>query len=98
MTRAWETAVQYQFWHVLALMVLTALPLPALRVAWVALFWAVGMALFSGSLYALALDGPRWLGPVTPLGGLAFIIGWLLLAYASCARRIPDQQTAHGKP
>jgi uncharacterized membrane protein YgdD (TMEM256/DUF423 family) len=39
----------------------------------------VGIVLFSGSLYGLALGGPRWLGPVTPLGGLAFIVGWLLL-------------------
>ena len=41
--------------------------------------WLTGIVLFSGSLYALALQGPRWLGPVTPLGGLFLIAGWLCL-------------------
>jgi len=48
--------------------------------------FVAGVILFSGSLYGLALGGPRWLGPVTPLGGAAFIMGWLWLiksAYAS---------------
>ncbi len=44
--------------------------------------FAAGVLLFSGSLYVLALGGPRWLGPVTPLGGLAFIAGWLALLWA----------------
>ena len=42
----------------------------------------VGIALFSGSLYAMALTGIRWLGAITPLGGVAFLIGWLALAWA----------------
>jgi uncharacterized membrane protein YgdD (TMEM256/DUF423 family) len=44
--------------------------------------FAIGTLLFSGSLYGLALDGPKWLGPITPLGGLSLMIGWLLLAYS----------------
>ena len=45
--------------------------------------WGAGVVLFAGSLYWLALGGPRWLGPVTPLGGVAFIAGWLLVARAA---------------
>ena len=44
--------------------------------AWVARSWVIGVVLFSGSLYWLALGGPRWLGPVTPLGGVALLTGW----------------------
>jgi uncharacterized membrane protein YgdD (TMEM256/DUF423 family) len=47
--------------------------------------WAAGTVVFSGSLYALALGGPRWLGPVTPLGGTALIAGWVLAAAAALA-------------
>ena len=51
--------------------------------------WAfvVGIFLFSGSLYLLSLGGPRFLGPVTPLGGLAFIVGWTALAVSAVSRR-----------
>jgi uncharacterized membrane protein YgdD (TMEM256/DUF423 family) len=78
-----ETAARYQMFHALALLAVAwALERgrhPALvRAAW--LFLA-GTALFSGSLYALALTGARGLGAVTPLGGLCFIAGWLSLAW-----------------
>ena len=49
-------------------------------------FWLAGIILFSGSLYALALGGPRWLGPVTPIGGLAFVVGWLWLLKPALAQ------------
>jgi len=81
----WQTAVQYHFWHALALGLIGVLMLHqpdsrALRVAgWL---MVTGLLLFSGSLYALALSGLRGLGAVTPLGGLAFIAGWLALARA----------------
>jgi uncharacterized membrane protein YgdD (TMEM256/DUF423 family) len=79
----WETAVRYQMWHALALLLLSVIGeqqhLP--RITGTCLI--VGTLLFSGSLYGLALDGPRWLGPITPLGGLCLIIGWGLLAYSS---------------
>ncbi|HTU01958.1 MAG TPA: DUF423 domain-containing protein, partial [Candidatus Sulfotelmatobacter sp.] len=53
--------------------------------AWAVRLWIAGTALFSGSLYALALGGPRWLGPVTPVGGAALIAGWVLAAAAAVA-------------
>ena len=74
----WHTAVNYHVWHALAL---------ALAVGWgrgrsgkvAGLAFAIGIVLFSGSLYALALGAPRWTGIITPFGGLAFLIGWIAL-------------------
>jgi len=83
---AYETAVQYQFIHTLALLALGVLLLKrenvsrAFTIAGVS--WIIGIVLFCGSLYALALGGPRWLGPVTPLGGLFFIVAWFSFALA----------------
>lgn len=84
MLRVWETAVQYQFWHALALL---AVGMLAMRFAgaWLtAAGWtfALGVLVFSGSLYALALSGVRVLGAVTPFGGLLLIAGWLCLLVA----------------
>jgi uncharacterized membrane protein YgdD (TMEM256/DUF423 family) len=83
MVSTWETAVLYHLVHTLALL---AVALWATgdepRTRWLgraAGCWVIGVVLFSGSLYSLALGGPRWLGPVTPLGGLAFIVGWAML-------------------
>ena len=79
-----ETAARYHFFHALGLMV-TAFaadrwPGPAIQLAgW--LFLA-GIVLFSGSLYLLSLTGLRWLGAITPFGGLAFSAGWLCLVWA----------------
>lgn len=85
MLAIYQTAVQYQFWHVLALALIgvLALHLPG-SAAFAAgrLAMLVGIAVFSGSLYVLALTGIRALGMVTPFGGLAFIAGWLALARA----------------
>ncbi len=80
----WATAVQYHFYHALALIAvgLAMRLLPEVaglhRVGWLFLF---GLLAFSGSLYLLALTGVRQLGFTTPLGGVAFIAGWLLLAH-----------------
>lgn len=86
----WETAVHYHLIHAVALLMLAvwlrlALPTAASSaglgyVGVAAVLFGAGIVLFSGSLYGLALGGPRWLGPVTPLGGLCFIVGWGLLA------------------
>lgn len=82
----WETAVQYHFYHALALLAvgIVALGQPQSTLlrssGWLFL---VGTLVFSGSLYLLAVSGTRWLGAVTPLGGLAFIGGWACLAVAS---------------
>ena len=80
--------MQYHAWHALGLL---AVGLSAdsgwMRAAGMLL--VVGIALFSGSLYALALGAPRGLGVVTPFGGLAFILGWLAFAIAFIAARTP---------
>lgn len=80
----WETAARYHMYHSLALiaagLIAARWPSPLLAVAgW--LFLA-GILIFAGTVYALALGAPRWLGAVTPLGGLAFIAGWVLVALA----------------
>ena len=84
-----ETGARYQMYHALGL----------LAVAWAVARWpgagiaaagwlsVTGTLLFSGSLYVLALTGTRWLGAITPLGGVAFILGWLVLAWRAWAAR-----------
>lgn len=57
--------------------------LGAHRARWAPGFFLAGAALFSGSLYAMALGAPRWFGAITPIGGVSFMIGWLILAWAS---------------
>ncbi len=79
-----HTGVEYQFYHAFALLAVGVLlllkPAPALPVAgWC---FAVGVLLFSGSLYALALSGTRWLGAITPFGGLLFLVGWGALIWS----------------
>jgi uncharacterized membrane protein YgdD (TMEM256/DUF423 family) len=80
--QTWETAVRYQMWHAIALILLSMISLTQPTPKMIGPCFAVGSLLFSGSLYGLALDGPKWLGPVTPLGGLSLMVGWLLLAYS----------------
>lgn len=78
---AFQTGVTYQFYHTLALFVL-ALWLKQTASPWLTTagyLWMVGVLLFSGSLYALALTGVKWFGPITPIGGLLFILGWIAL-------------------
>ncbi|RUO77303.1 DUF423 domain-containing protein [Idiomarina seosinensis] len=78
---AFETGVSYQFYHALALFIL-ALWLKQSHSVWLiasGYLWLAGVILFSGSLYALALTGVKWFGPITPLGGLLFIVGWISL-------------------
>ncbi len=90
---AWETAARYHLFHAIALIGVAAWMRagPNIRqpgpIGWVSPCWCVGIVLFSGSLYWLALGGPRWLGPVTPFGGLALMLGWLLIAIAAFSKR-----------
>lgn len=82
----WRTAVEYHFYHALALLAVGLLarqlpPSGALNTSGVC--FALGVLLFSGSLYALALSGVRVLGAITPLGGVLFLIGWACLAYVA---------------
>ncbi len=79
MTGVWEKAVLYHFMHAIALLTLSLVP-HANRSA--SMLLLAGIALFSGSLYAMALTNARWLGPVTPIGGLCFLAGWAWLAIA----------------
>jgi uncharacterized membrane protein YgdD (TMEM256/DUF423 family) len=91
MLAVWQTAVQYHAWHALGLVGVGLAGLHA-DGAWLrAAGWlmAAGIALFSGSLYGLALGAPRGLGVVTPMGGLAFILGWLALGLAVIYARTP---------
>ena len=77
-----ETAVRYQMYHALALVALAALrrDRPSRWLDRAGALFAIGIAIFSGSLYLLVLAGARWLGAVTPLGGVAFLAGWALFA------------------
>ena len=81
---AFETGVRYQMYHAFALLVVGLLWTRYHGIALQVSGWAfiAGVVLFSGSLYGLALSEMRWLGPVTPLGGLALLIGWVALVVA----------------
>ena len=74
----WRTAVDYHVWHALALMLAVGLGRASGRRVAISAF-VLGIVLFSGSLYALALGAPRWTGIITPFGGVAFITGWIAL-------------------
>jgi uncharacterized membrane protein YgdD (TMEM256/DUF423 family) len=89
MLAVFETAVRYQMYHVFALLIVAAAigRLGDARLLSLAgWFFVAGIFLFSGSLYALALSGVTTLGAITPLGGLAFLIGWACLAIFAAAR------------
>jgi uncharacterized membrane protein YgdD (TMEM256/DUF423 family) len=85
MLAIFEVGVRYHMYHALAL----------LAVAWASSRWPdsnahlagwaflIGIVIFSGSLYILSVTGMRWLGAITPIGGLAFLVGWLILAWAA---------------
>jgi len=80
----YQTAVQYQFYHTLALLVIGLL-MTKYSSQWLSnasYLMMAGIIVFSGSLYVLSLSGIKWLGAVTPLGGLAFILGWGCLLMA----------------
>lgn len=78
----WKTAVFYQLIHAVALLASASRTQAAPRV--IGLFWVIGVVLFSGSLYALALGCPaKFIWPVTPLGGLFLLLGWARLTWAA---------------
>ncbi len=85
MMGVFQTGVQYHFYHALGLFAVAfvASQYPeSTIVKWSGWTMFAGIVLFSGSLYVLSLSGIRWLGAITPLGGLAFIVAWCLLAVA----------------
>jgi uncharacterized membrane protein YgdD (TMEM256/DUF423 family) len=73
MRPVWETAVLYQLVHAAVLLFIAREAAPR----WVGRTFFWGVVLFSGSLYVLALGGPRWIGPLTPLGGFGLLAGWV---------------------
>ena len=73
----WQTATFYLLTHAVAIGAIAA------RSAWPARLWAVGSAVFTGTLYAMALGAPRWFGAITPIGGSLLIAGWVVLAWTS---------------
>jgi len=82
----WQTAVQYHAWHALALLgvgLWLARTPEVGALAWAGWLFVAGIVLFSGSLYALAFTGVKGLGAITPFGGVAFLAGWLVLAWAA---------------
>ncbi len=87
----YERAVFYHFVHALGLLIVAALgatgTIAAPRAGLVNGLLLGGIVFFSGSLYVLALTGQRWLGAITPIGGVAFIAAWLVLAWAAWGRR-----------
>jgi len=86
---AYQTAVQYHFWHALGLLAVGILMTQwatAQGLAWAAWLLIAGLIFFSGSLYLLALTGARWLGALTPIGGGAFIAAWVVLAWVALRR------------
>ncbi len=86
MLAIYQTGVTYHFYHALALLALGVSDTRLWRGPWArraAVAWTAGIVIFSGSLYLLALSGQKWLGAITPFGGLAMIVGWGLLAMGS---------------
>ncbi|MGB0980082.1 MAG: DUF423 domain-containing protein [Croceimicrobium sp.] len=81
---SFNTAVRYQMWHALALLALAASPVKIKQLKNIARLWLFGVLLFSGSIYLLSIDelmnvNLSFLGPITPLGGLALIVAWIML-------------------
>ena len=80
----YKTGVEYHFYHALGLLLVGVLAylMPSSYLRLSAIFLSLGIILFSGSLYVLAVSGIKWLGAITPLGGVSFIAGWVLLFVA----------------
>jgi uncharacterized membrane protein YgdD (TMEM256/DUF423 family) len=90
MLAVFETGVRYQVYHALALFAVawavsrwTSSP----QAAWAGWLFIAGTVIFSGSLYILATSGVRWLGAITPVGGICFLAGWLSLVWAALGER-----------
>ena len=84
MLQTYKTGVDYHFYHALGLLLIGVLAatMPSSLLKWSAICLTAGIVLFSGSLYVLSISGIKWLGAITPFGGLSFIAGWVLLFVA----------------
>lgn len=86
MLAVYQTAVQYHMIHAIGLLIVGVLVnyfSPSAWIHWAGWSLFIGIVIFSGSLYILSTTGIRWLGAITPIGGMAFIIGWLCLCIAA---------------
>jgi uncharacterized membrane protein YgdD (TMEM256/DUF423 family) len=83
----WQTAAHYHLMHALALAVVAFVIAHTPQARYAGVAFLLGTLLFSGSLYVMALGGPRWLGAVTPFGGAAFLVGWGVLVCCGLALR-----------
>lgn len=81
MMQVYKTGVEYHFYHALGLLVIGVLSfnIQSVWLKWSAILLTYGIILFSGSLYIMAISGIKWLGAITPLGGISLISGWILL-------------------
>ena len=84
--RTFETGVRYQMYHALALLLCGALQAHGIPAKLAGRLFCGGILLFSGSLYGLVFLEAKWLGPITPIGGVLFLAGWVALAIASRKR------------
>ncbi|ADE55428.1 DUF423 domain-containing protein [Coraliomargarita akajimensis] len=85
----WQTAVSYQMWHALAIVLIALLQQNKVHKPAAGWSFTLGTAIFSGTLYGIGLGGPRWLGAITPIGGLLMLAGWLILCLPSKAETAP---------
>ncbi len=83
MLATFEVGVRYQMYHAFALLAVgfALMRWPAATIIGAGWLFLAGTIIFSGSLYVLSSMGPRWLGAITPIGGIAFLLGWLFLAW-----------------
>lgn len=84
--------VEYQFYHTFALIAVAFAGhwIKSRLLDWAGYMFIAGMILFSGSLYIYALIGAKWTGPVTPMGGVCFLLGWLFIAVAVWRNRVKE--------
>jgi uncharacterized membrane protein YgdD (TMEM256/DUF423 family) len=85
-----RTGSTYEFFHAMGILACMGLSRTAPRARYAAPLFLLGTLLFSGSLYALALGAPRWVGIITPFGGLSFLIGWAVVVWAALTAPATD--------
>ncbi|ANS73689.1 hypothetical protein AWM70_03135 [Paenibacillus yonginensis] len=91
--KVYETGVQYQMYHALALLLIAVLAHTwgeSASLRWAARLFLIGILLFSGSLYVLSISGVKVLGAITPLGGVAFIAAWILVVVSALRKKRLD--------
>lgn len=96
MLAVFETGARYQMYHALALVAVAvaSVYLPGRLVKAAGWLFVLGTVIFSGTLYALSMTGLRWLGAITPVGGVCFLAGWLCLAVGACRKNRPEEPPA----